>query len=82
MYDIQKIFRKLKLITEAFSENDLTLIFNQAMDLGFDDYQNPLLRMGYPEFIEFVCRVAEHMSPAALGEPDDFPIEERYGLPL
>lgn len=38
--------------------------------------------MGYHEFIEFLSRVAEHISPASLGEPEDLPVEERFGLPL
>ena len=38
--------------------------------------------MAFQEFIEFLCRVAEHISPASLGEPEDLPVEERFALPL
>jgi len=38
--------------------------------------------MGFLEFVEFICRVAEHISPATLGDSEDIPIEERFSLPL
>jgi hypothetical protein len=68
------VFRKLKLITDCFTENDLSLIYFQSIDSGFDDYANLSLKMGFQEFTEFLCRAAEHISPAALGESDDLPI--------
>jgi len=64
-----ELWKYLDLFDDLFSERDVTVCFNYAIETEVDELENDRhLEMGFVEFVEAFSRIAEKFSPIPMDD--------------